>query len=285
MLDLITEMITEMINSVLSFLENPYTTIGDLVFHADKYMAKTLGATGMESLSKYILYTGYSLIIIKFLIKGFNQYILQQEGDADAAPSGLFERFVKAIIISVSFSQIYEWGTEIGMDIITQAIDKIAGVKDANLSEVIIKTIVSQGFFLVIIALVFIIMYILLYLQLIRRGLEMLILRIGVSWACIGIIDSDEEVFKTYIKKFFQNFLTVLIQLILLKFGIALLFHSQNLWAIASMSLALGTPKFLQEFMIVSRGEGGSLNKAYYAGNMARSLFESISNKKFIGNK
>ncbi len=272
MLDMFTGMITEAIGSVLEFIDNPYTTIADLVFHADQYTEKSLGISGLSRLSGYILTTGYLLIVIKFLRKILGQYILQMEGDVDVPPSALAERFIKALIVAAGFSAVYEWGTEIGLDIIENSLSALSGVREVSLTDAV-TAYLTGGFYLSATALAFVIMYFLLYLQFIRSGLEVLILRLGVSWAAVGILESDEELFKTYIQTFFHSFFTVLIQLVLLKMALALLFRSHGIWALAAMGITLSTPKFLQRFMIVSKGEGGLMSKVYYAGSMARSLW------------
>ena len=275
MLEMITGMITEAIGSVLEFIDNPYTAIADLVFHADQYIEKSLGISGLSRLNGYLLTTGYLLITIKLLRKILGQYILQMEGDVDVPPSALMERFAKALIIAVGFRTVYEWGAEIGLDVIENALAALSGVREVSLTDAV-TTYLTGGFYLAATALAFVIMYFLLYLQFIRAGLEVLILRLGVSWACVGILESDEELFKTYIQTFFHSFFTVFIQLVLLKIALALLFRSHGIWALAAMGITLSTPRFLQRFMIVSRGEGGLMSKAYYAGNMARSLWSVV---------
>ncbi len=200
--------------------------------------------------------------------------MLQTEGDPDASPLALGTRFVKALVIAISFPAFYEWGSEIAMDIIDKAIDAVVGVRSVSFAEAVVSFLKSgAGLMWIVTGAAFVIMYILLYIQFVRRGLEVLILKTGVSWSCIGILDSDEELFKNYIRKFFHSFYTVLVQLILLKFGTALLFKGEPIWAIASLGASLSTPKLMQELMVRIGGEGGGLmSKAYYAGNLARSM-------------
>ena len=47
-----------------------------------------------------------------------------------------------------------------------------------------------------IFGLVFVIVYFILYFQFLMRGLEILILRVGMPLACVGLIDNDKGVFK-----------------------------------------------------------------------------------------
>lgn len=280
MLELLIELMQGVIEATIKAFNNPYTTIADLVFHADTYIATTLSAAELTKFTKYILNIGYSLILIKALMRGFNQYLLMQEGDADASPFALFGRFIKAIVIAISFPQIYEWGTEIAEDIIEKGLEIMVGFQDSGFIETLEKVILTSGFFSLLMVVVFLVMYLLLYFQFIRRGLEMLILKIGLPWACVGIIDSDEEIFRVYIKKFIHSFITVFVQLLLMKLGLALMGQLQYIWAVATMGASLGTPKLIQEFMIVIKGEGGALNKAYYAGNMGRGLISMIKPRK-----
>lgn len=52
---------------------------------------------------------------------------------------------------------------------------------------------------------VFVIVYFILYFQFLMRGLEILILRVGIPLACVGLLDNDKGVFKAYLNKFFQS--------------------------------------------------------------------------------
>ncbi|MBR0490741.1 MAG: hypothetical protein IJJ82_01680, partial [Clostridia bacterium] len=88
--------------------------------------------------------------------------------------------------------------------------------------------------------------------QFITRGLEMLILRIAIPLACIGLINSDGGAFTGYIKKFMQNTFTVIIQVILVQLAILLMANGQMIYAIATGLVATRTPAMLNEFMISS---------------------------------
>ena len=77
-------------------------------------------------------------------------------------------------------------------------------------------------------------------------------------------MDNDNGVFRTYIQKFFQSTLAVLVQIVLAKLGVALMLNTHVFWGVAALMLALRTPRFLQEFIIVSGGQGsGGLGNVY----------------------
>jgi hypothetical protein len=53
------------------------------------------------------------------------------------------------------------------------------------------------------------------------------------------------------------------VQIVLAKMGVALMLNTHVLWGIAALLLALRTPRFLQEFIIVSGGHGGGMGTVY----------------------
>lgn len=97
----------------------------------------------------------------------------------------------------------------------------------------------------------------------------MMILRIGMPIACVGLLDNDKGVFKTYINKFFQSTLAVVIQICLCKLGVGMMLNvgiNMNVfWGLACMVLAIKTPAFLREFLVPAGGGGGVINNVYHS--------------------
>lgn len=216
----------------------------------------SLGINGFDFLFKMFFGYGVSLIILKFLKKGFEIYILWTDGDADADPILLLTNFFRAMAIAIAFPTIYGWFAEIIEKATTDILVAI-GLNMGMTPAAISNSIATLGLFPAIMTLVFFIIYIFLYIQFLKKGLEILILRVGLPLACTGLMDADKGVFKTYIQKFVQSFFTVLIQVVLAKIGLSLMLNNHVLWGIACLLLALKTPRFLQEFLIVSSSGGG----------------------------
>lgn len=103
-----------------------------------------------------------------------------------------------------------------------------------------------------------ILLFVILYVQFLVRGVEILILRLGFPLACVGLIESNSGVFQSYSQKLFKSVLTVIVQIVLCKLGLALIFSSHWFYAIATVMMALKTPSFLQEFMLTSNSGGMS---------------------------
>lgn len=235
-----------------------------IALHAELYMDTLLGTSGISGIFDIFFAFGVSLIVLKFLKKGFERYILWTEGDAEVEPLLLLTGFFKALAIAISFPTLYGWLAEIVEDLSNALIAKISSDMATDFSAVI-TGITTAGIFTGIVSIVFFICFFMLYIQFLTRGLEILILRIGLPLACVGMMDQDNGIFKSYIQKFFQSTAAVLVQIVLAKLGVALMLNTHVFWGIAALLLALRTPKFLQEFLIVSGGGGGGgmMNRMY----------------------
>ena len=270
---LITLLIIDFLEGLFDFLGNEMLTgIVPLALHAEEHM-KNLGIDGFSTLFRIFLDFGISLIILKFLKKGFEIYVLWSDGDADSDPVQLLTNFFRAMAIALTFPVLYSWLAKIIEDFSNQTLNAIG--LNANTSfPALISTLTTASFFSVLSFLVFFIIFILLYIQFIRKGLEILILRIGLPLACVGLMDADKGVFRTYIQKFFQSTLTVLVQVVLAKLGLSLMFSGHLFWGIAAEYFAVKTPSFLQEFLIFSGG-GGMVNNIYSSARLVQ-MFKNV---------
>ncbi len=175
----------------------------------------------------------------------------------------LLTGFFRALAIAVSFPTMYSWLATIIEDLTAKLINAVSNGMATDFTA-IITGISSAGLFTAIISLIFFICFFFLYLQFLMRGMEILILRVGLPVACVGLLDTDKGVFRTYIQKFFQSTLAVLIQIVLAKLGVALMLNTHVFWGVAALMLAIKTPKFLQEFIIVSGGQGSGVTGTIY---------------------
>lgn len=255
-------LIASLLSGCLVFANSLLNDLVPMALHAEWYMDTLLGTDGISEIFEIFFGFGVSLIVLKFLKKGFEQYILWTEGDADSDPLILLTGFFKALAIAVSFPTLYGWLAEIIEDLTDQLIKTISNGMETDFTAVI-TGISSAGLFTAIVSLIFFICLFLLYLQFLSRGLEIFILRVGLPLACVGLMDSDNGVFRTYIQKFFQSTLAVLVQIVLVKMGVALMLNTHVFWGLAALLLALRTPRFLQEFIIVSGGHGGGIGTVY----------------------
>lgn len=262
-------LIVAILNGAIIFMDSMLTGLIILTFHADRLMTGYSGGSMVEVLFEILLGFGVSLIILKFLKKGFECYVMWTDGDPDSEPTYLIIRFIQAVAVAVCFPVLYNWMTEIAAGLIDQLLAGI-GVSTEYNWQLWVSGLASSGLVTTILGLIFVVCYFMLFFQFQMRGLEIMILRIGIPLACVGLLDNDKGVFRTYINKFFQSIFAVVVQISLCKLGIGMMLNTGinlNLfWGIACLALAIKTPKFLSEFMLpVGGGGGGAVNNLYHS--------------------
>jgi len=142
-----------------------------------------------------------------------------------------------------------------------------------------ITNAISNSIFMALAGLILVIVYLILWMQFMMRGVEMMVMRVGMPIACTGLIDSDKGVFAPYMKKFFMNAATVLIQICLIKLSLTVMIMGNPFYSLAIAFVAMRTPKFLQEFMMNMGGAGGSIvNTVYHSSRLVQMV-------KHIGKK
>lgn len=245
----------------------------DIVLNADKYMGSHFHLEGISftKVNSTILKFALALIVLKFLQKGFMIYILQSDGDPDHDPLILLTGFFQAIAIAVSFMGLYTPVMGVFKSFTKQIINAITSKGEIQqIKQGIIDTLLGRGLTSVIFVVVFLVMVLVLYIFFIKQGFELMVLKYSLSITCVGLMDSDGGTFKISIKKFLQMGFTCTIQIILLRFSIALCLTLHPIWAIACIATALGTPKLMQEFLIARNG--GGISSKLYTLSMFRNL-------------
>lgn len=255
---LITNLLVSIISSADNTVNYAFENLVDICFNCENYLTNILSVQvlNFESLKQIILSFALSIIILKFIKKGTSMYLSWMEGNADTPIHLYILYFVRAIVMVITFPFLYDIFVNIFTDLSTQIINSLNVVSQENLTKNL-ATISSIGLATAVTGVIMLIMLILLYIQMLMRGVEMFVLKTAFPIFCVGLLDSDKGIFAPFIKKFFQNAFTIIIQIALAKIVILLLASSQVIIGIAVLLVALRTPKFLQEFMILS-GNGSS---------------------------
>ena len=258
-------LIVALLNGAIAYINDLLTGIVPMTLYAEQYMTTVSGSNIADTLFNILFGFGVSLIVLKFLKKGFETYILWSDGDADEDPLSLLTNFFKALAVAVCFPTLYQWMADIVEDMTNQLLTAI-GVTTNYGWQAWVNGISTMGLVTAIFGLIFIICYFMLYFQFLMRGLEIFILRVGVPLACVGLLDNDKGVFKAYLNKFFQSMLAVVVQIVLAKLGVGLMLNMHVFWGLACMMLAIRTPRFLQDFLITTGGGGGGvINNVYHS--------------------
>lgn len=70
---------------------------------------------------------------------------------------------------------------------------------------------------------VFMIMYWIMWIKMIARGIEMMVMRVGIPLAALGLVDSDGAAFKNYIQTIFRQICTTVFQVAVMRLGVILI--------------------------------------------------------------
>ena len=261
-------LIVAVLNGAVAFIDEMLSDLVPMTLNADQYMIAVGGGSMVSVLFDILLGFGVSLIILKFLKKGFECYVMWTDGDPDVEPTHLVIRFIQAIAVAVCFPVMYGWLAEITQNLTDELMAAIGAATNYDW-QAWVNGISSLGLVTAIFGLIFVVCYFVLYFQFLMRGLEIMILRIGLPLACVGLLDNDKGVFKTYINKFFQSTLAVVVQICLCKLGVGMMMNigvNMNIfWGIACIVLAIKTPRFLSEFMVPTGGGAGVINNVYHS--------------------
>lgn len=231
-------------------------------------MEEVLDIVGLlNSIMSVTTSVGIGLIVLKFLIKGFQVYVLWTDGDPDSSPVLLLTNFVKAMVIAICFPVLYTFMVDVAQDLYKRSVGSMAGF---NLTAQL-EGGLGANLFGAICGIGMSVCFLILYFGFIGKGLEMFILRAGVPIACVGLVDADGGVFRNYLMMFFKCLLTIIVQLLLLSIAASLAISIHPIVSIAAMIAAVRTPRFLAEFMVPSTG-GGFSQKIYTATHIGSSI-------------
>ena len=255
---LITELLISIIESADNAINYAFDKLIDLCFNAEDYLTQILGleVINFDSLKSIILSFAISLIVLKFLKKGVEMYISWTDGSADTPIHIYILYFVRSIIVILVFPLLYDIFVSVGKDFSNDIMQALNITNQEALTQNL-ATISGVGIFTALLGVIDLIMLILLYVQALMRGVEMFVLKISFPIFCTGLLDSNKGIFAPYIKKFFQSVFTIILQIALAKIVVLLISTGQLIMSVATLLVALRTPKFLQEFVLLS-GNGSS---------------------------
>ena len=103
----------------------------------------------------------------------------------------------------------------------------------------------------------------------------MLLMRIGIPIASIGLLNSDEGVFPEYVRGFLMTAFTLVTQLSMMNLSILTIINGHLIYSIAIAIIAVNTPSILGKYMI--KPNGSIINSA---GNTARNLRALLPRKR-----
>lgn len=269
MADMLVELIEKFIGGSEATLNSLFKSMMNLVFFIERELGSIKVANGsyinFNSIYETIFNYAIFLLVIVFIAKAIKIYFMMREGDSEQNPFQLCLGMMKAVIVMICFKEIYY----IFVGIVQEFLDSILytmQIQGTNLAEVLTGNM-GGGIFTAVACLVLLIVWLILICQFIMKGIEMLVMRLGIPFASIGLLNSDEGVFPDYIRNFLMTAFTLVVQLALLNLSILTLTNGHLIYGIAIAIVSVNTPVILGRYMI--KPHGSVINSA---GNTARSV-------------
>jgi hypothetical protein len=260
-ISIVTTVVLALANYIGGLIEPMLNKLVTLAFKLDT----EIKAFNFSDVFNFIYTIGISLIVLKFLKKGFEIYILWTDGDPDCDPIGYLTNFARAVVTATCFPFVYGYIVDICTTFLNET-SEILKISEVSLG-IGSATTLYTGF----VMLVFLIIFVILLFRLTLRGIELIILRVGLPFACAGLIDNDKGIFRSYVNQFTKAFISTIIQILLLKVGVAILINIDTaeilivIVGLSFMIFSLSVPKILNEFMLPQGGGGGISNTVYHS--------------------
>lgn len=272
MTDMLVELIQNFIGGAESTLNSVFNSMLNLVFFIERELTyipegQVLSVSKLDFNSIYKIVVDYAtyLLVIVFIVKAIKIYFMMRDGDNEQNPIHLVIGMLKAVIVMICFKEIYSIGVGIVSSFLNSILNVI-NIDSMNLAEALSNNI-QGGIFTAVACLVLLICWLLLICQFIMKGIELLVMRIAIPFATIGLLNSDDGVFPDYIRSFLMTAFTLVIQLSLLNISIVTLMTNKLIYGIGIAVVAVNTPMIMGRYMVKPSG-----NPINAIGNTARSM-------------
>ena len=269
---MLVELIQNFIGGAESTLNSIFNSMLNLVFFIERELTyipegQVLSVSKVDFNSIYKIVVDYAtyLLVIVFIVKAIKIYFMMRDGDNEQNPIHLVIGMLKAVIVMICFKEIYSIGVGIVSSFLNSILNVI-NIDSMNLAEALSNNI-QGGIFTAVAWLVLLICWLLLICQFILKGIELLVMRIAIPFATIGLLNNDDGVFPDYIRSFLMTAFTLVIQLSLLNISIVTLMTNKLIYGIGIAIVAVNTPMIMGKYMVKPSG-----SPIHAIGNTARSM-------------
>lgn len=231
---------------------------------------------GVQDMYNYIYGFACALMVVKFLYRGFEVWILWRNGDAENSPQDMLIGMGQAVVVMVGFPTLYTLMANVTEAFATGILGRF-GSPEVSLTGSMLRGLTGASILVLLLTLIYLISAMVLFVKLLQRGIELLILRLGVPIACIGLLDSDYGLFQGYMQLIFRTLFASVLQICLFSISLKLVVDADLfsvLLSIAFLYTAYSGPSLLQQILIP--GGRGGVSSAIHAGSSGVHLAKSI---------
>lgn len=274
MITVLFDFMSQLLDTIIrDLLEMIVSGFGNLLRSA--YKIETLPGLDQTVLStttvQNILHVLYgftvALLALKLIWKGWKVYVLWRDGESETPPGEMVTGAIYALIVAVSFPILYDGAVSIALEISSTVLQYStwAGIGIYDTGSIIsyaidlINQVIAGGALYILLALVFLIVLIILAFKMLLKGVELLIWRLGIPIAVVGLVDSDGGAWKPYIQVLFKELATTMVQYFCMVTGILVAARGSLIGMVVGIVIGISgisAPKLMAQFMSPSGGGG-----------------------------
>jgi hypothetical protein len=250
-----------------------------------KYFANTLSdimSTSQDVLKIPLVHNGiiyaqalaFTLLVLKVANEAFQTYILYQNGDPDADPSGLVIRTGQAVAIIAGLpwivQQIFTLGTKISHDVAGLGTGK-AGIADWGF--ITANVVGTSGLIVSVFGIVLVVLFLIIAIQATIRGAELALMAVLGPIMALNITANNRSIWSAWFKQVIIICCSQALQIFMLSGAMSLL-TSQAITG-GGLLLVFGwlwvtvkSPKYIQQFAYSTGFSGAVGGTAKQAGTM-----------------
>lgn len=257
-----------LINLIQDWINSMGTTLTDFIkdlyyfvfFIEEQFKDVTSSGSGnyfidFNAIYRTVYAWGLVFLIIIFIKKIIQTYFLFKTGEEDQSPVRLVIGLIEAVIIDITFGWIYVFIVKMGYSFYL-SLNASAGFNFDSEFMTQLANSAGWGLFSAICILIITCEFLGLIWNMIKRGIQILILRLIIPITTIGLLDANGGSFAIVAKKLLQNIFSVIVQLLLMSFSLVLIEKKRYVYAVASMAMTIEGPDFLRDFLAGAGGLG-----------------------------
>lgn len=255
-------------SDLISFFAN---TLADVMGSAMNVLDIPLVQNGI----KYAQVLAFAILVIKALSEAYQTYILYQNGDPDADPSGILVRTAQAIAVIATLpfivQQIFEFGSKVSHDVAGLSVGS-TGV--ADFAFMVSAIAASSGAVIPIFCLVIAIMFLVVAIQAAMRGAELALMSVLGPIMALNLTANNRSIWSSWFKQLVIVCTAQALQIFMLDGTLSLLTNQSVsdggiIVLIGWLWVTIKTPKYVQQFVYSTGFTGAVGGTAKQAGSMA----------------
>lgn len=258
-----------------SFFNDLINFFGETLANVMGTATNVLDLPLVKNATHYAQALAFTLLVIKAMSEAYQTYILYQNGDPDADPSGLLIRTAQAVAIISTLpfivQQVFEFGSKVSHDVAGLGVGE-TGI--ADFAYMVSAIAASSGavipLFLIVIAILFLVVAI----QAAIRGAELTLMSVLGPIMALNLTANNRSIWSAWFKQLVIICTAQALQILMLNGTLSLLTNQSVsggglLVVIGWLWVTIKTPKFVQQFAYSTGFTGAVGGTVKQAGSMA----------------